>query len=128
MSDNGNDVKYTINTIGFDVVDTRVSFIQEVSYGPVPAMCFCAVTYVPFSAEVTFDYVPKDKFIEFESFDTWLGKEIPTEPHTIESLCLRIFLALAEVLGDIPLAVTVTATTTVHGPAETQVSSTEWRT
>jgi NADPH-dependent 7-cyano-7-deazaguanine reductase QueF len=122
MSDNGNgEESFVIDTIKYEVENFDQDYIQIVSYGPVVTMAFCAVTYVPFAADVSFEYIPNGKLVEFESFDEWLGKELPTEPHTIESMGLRIFSALLDALGDIPLAVNVIAKTTVHGPAETEV-------
>lgn len=124
MDNNGNEPEFFIKTITYDVY-SDIALTQIVRYGPVPAMAFCSVTFVPFTAEVFFEYLPDDKLVEFESFDEWLGKEVATEPHTIESMGLRIFSALLEVLGDIPLTVNATAKTTVHGPAETEVFNTK---
>lgn len=123
-SNGGKEQEFHIETITYDVY-SDIALTQIVRYGPIPAVAFCSVTYVPFTAEVEFEYLPNDKLIEFESFDEWLGKEVATEPHTIESMGLRIFSALLEVLGDIPLTVFVTAKTTVHGPAETEVFNRE---
>jgi len=130
MDNNGSEPEFFIQTIKNDAPAKMTGekfHHQIVRYGPVPGIAFCSVTYVPFVAEVEFEYVPGYDLVEFESFDEWLGKEVATEPHTIESMGLRIFSALLEVLGDIPLAVYISAKTTVHGPAETEVINSKWR-
>lgn len=123
MSDNGNS-EFHIETLEYELV--AQGLYQKVSYGPIVTMAFCAVTFVPFAVELLVEYYPDKRLIEFESFDEWLGKELPTEPHTIESMGLRIFSALLEALGDIPLCVVIDAKTTVHGPASTEVYNDRW--
>jgi len=80
----------------------------------------CSVGKAPFSGVMEIEYLADDLLLEFQSFEIWLREHANAET-TIEGFCKMAFDALTEALGDIPLAVTVTATTTVHAPVEARI-------
>lgn len=90
-----------------------------IMYQP-PFTAICSVGDAPFMGEINIQYVAHDKLLEFESFEAWV-KEHANHLTTIEGYCRMVFDALTDVLGDIPLAVTVTAMTTVHAPVEARI-------
>jgi NADPH-dependent 7-cyano-7-deazaguanine reductase QueF len=80
----------------------------------------CSVGDAPFNGRLVIQYVAHDDLLEFESFERWIRENANTRT-TIEGYCKMAFDVLNEVLGDIPLAVSVIATTTVHAPVEARI-------
>ena len=80
----------------------------------------CSVGDAPFMGTLIIQYVAHDLLLEFESFEDWIKENANTRT-TIEGYCRMTFDALTEVLGDIPLAVSVAAMTTVHAPVEARI-------
>lgn len=98
----------------------------EVSYHP-DIRPFCRIGQAIFDGELYISFRPDKRLLEFESFERWLRKEFDNKPMTIEEAAQRVFSALEEALGDIPLQVTVSARTTVHAPVEAHYSNEKWR-
>jgi NADPH-dependent 7-cyano-7-deazaguanine reductase QueF len=94
----------------------EITIVYRPSYSVI-----CSVGQAPFSGDMEVQYRPDKDLLEFESFEQWL-KSIALDSFTIESLCRLVFDTLHEALGDIPLAVTIHATTTVHAPVSASIS------
>jgi NADPH-dependent 7-cyano-7-deazaguanine reductase QueF len=86
--------------------------VQEVTYTP-RFSAVCSIGKAPFWGELDITYQPKDKLLEFESFERWLKGQAGRET-TVEGFCRLAFDVLREALGTIPLRVVVRAETTVH--------------
>jgi NADPH-dependent 7-cyano-7-deazaguanine reductase QueF len=95
------------------------SQVQLITYTP-SFSTICSVGKAPFWGNIAITYKPEQKLLEFEAFEVWLFS-LATQQMTIEDLCRLVFNKLTEVLGDIPLAVTVNAMTTVHAPASATI-------
>jgi NADPH-dependent 7-cyano-7-deazaguanine reductase QueF len=80
----------------------------------------CSVGNSPFYGELLIQYAAHDLLLEFESFEKWIEEHTNTRT-TIEGYCRMAFDALTEVLGDIPLAISVIAKSTVHAPVEARI-------
>jgi len=81
----------------------------------------CSEGRAPFSGTMDIEYLPAVKLLEFESFEKWLFS-IANTSETIESLCRLVFDKLTDVLGEVPLSVTVNAVTQVHSSAEANIT------
>lgn len=97
--------------------------VQRVTYSPAYSV-ICSIGRAPFWGTIDIKYKPGEELLEFESFERWLH-ELALEETTVEDLCRLVFDALREALGDIPLAVTVHAMTTVHAPVSAQIKQGE---
>lgn len=94
--------------------------IERIAYTPTVSTV-CPVEDVPFEARIEITFNPGEHLLEFVSFDDWLKERVKYKKHTIEDLTRLVFDKVTEVLGDIPLSVTVTGTTTVHAPARATI-------
>jgi NADPH-dependent 7-cyano-7-deazaguanine reductase QueF len=94
--------------------------IQLIEYHPEFSV-ICSVGKAPFHGVIDISYAPKEKLLEFESFEKWLFS-IANQSMTIEDLCRLCFDSLLAALGDIPLCVTVHGRTTVHCAASATIS------
>lgn len=95
--------------------------IDTIIYTP-QASAVCAIGKAPFHAQAVITYHPNALLLEFESFERWLHSISMTNT-TIEGLTRLIFDALVAVLGDIPLEVTLHASTAVHAPVTATIRS-----
>jgi len=85
----------------------------------------CSVSNTPFYGEIVIEYYPAYRLLEFISFEQWLHEQATTIT-TVEGICRLVFDKLVEVLGEVPIRVTIHARTTVHGPASVRISSERW--
>jgi len=92
---------------------------MAITYSP-EYSALCSVGKAPFHGTIVIQYFAHGALLEFESFENWIRLNANAET-TIEGYCRMAFDALAEVLGDIPLAVSVFGETTVHGPVEARI-------
>jgi NADPH-dependent 7-cyano-7-deazaguanine reductase QueF len=76
----------------------------------------CSVGKLPFLADIEMIYAPKDRLIEFESYETWLN-EFNSRSLTIEDLASEIARKVHDET-DALVEVRVKARTTVHGDTE----------
>jgi hypothetical protein len=97
--------------------------IDRIEYRPKFAV-LCEIGLAPFSGEMEICLQPKDRLLEFESFEGFL-REISTQAFTIESLTRYVYDLLIAVLGAGAINyVTIKATTQVHGPVEATIYGT----
>lgn len=97
------------------------SNISVIEYYPDYSV-ICSIGKEAFHGTIEITYYPQDTMLEFMSFESWL-KSLALQEMTIEDLCRLVFDQLKTALGDIPLAVTVTAKTTVHAPVRATITS-----
>lgn len=101
---------------------TNTAEVHHIKYCP-PFSAVCSEGNAPFFGTLEIVYEPADHLLEFESFERWLREDVSQRSLTIEDLCRLVYDRLHEALGDIPLFVTVVATTTVHAPVWATIRS-----
>jgi NADPH-dependent 7-cyano-7-deazaguanine reductase QueF len=94
--------------------------LDEVTFNPTVS-AICVEGDAPFQGQAQISYVPNDKLLEFEAFESWL-KEISQTHTTIEGLAAIIMDKLVEVLGEqTPIRIYIHAETQVHAPASVTI-------
>lgn len=101
------------------------SKVQCIHYQP-SFSTLCSIGKSPFYGDIKIRYYPRDRLLEFMSFEKWL-QSLAKQEMTIEDLCRLVFDKLREALGDIPLSVSVHARTTAHAPVSATIKSEEWK-
>lgn len=91
------------------------SRITKIIYTP-KFSAICEIGKAPFHGTMVIEYLPKDKLLEFESFEEWL-LEISNYQVTIESYCRLVFDTLVMLIDPINLKIETKAETQVHAPA-----------
>lgn len=82
----------------------------------------CTVTEVPFNAEVTLTYSPRDKVIEFIEFEKRMAEAINDKIMIIEEVPAIVIDTILKDLDPVSITVEVKASTRVHNNATAKLS------